>query len=169
MTRGSGSARIGRLGAVLLLAVVGACSGDDQAPPDAAPAEETSSTTASSTTVPDFDGDPDSEFCRLVRSAGDRPVLDPFAAGLEPREVELRFRNLRSRFREFADAAPPELAPTLGDLLEALDQLGTILEDNDHDFARIAESGVDTSVFDDPAFTDVAARISAYDSQVCRT
>ena len=159
--------RVALGGAFVLLVGVSACSGDDRQPPSAAPEETTSSTATAPTTVPDFSGDPDSEFCELVRGAGDRPVLDPFEAGLEPREVELRFRNLQSRFAEFADASPPELEPILDELLVALEQLGTILDDHDYDFAQVAESGADTSVFDDPAFTDAAARISAYETQVC--
>ena len=152
--------------AALLVVTATGCTDDDE-DSSRATAEPTSSTTTSSTIVPSFTGDPDSDFCRLVRTAGERPVLDPFERGIEPREVELRFRNLRNRFAEFAEVAPPELSSVLGELLTALDELGAILEDHDFDFAQVADSGADASVFDDPAFEDAAVRIEAYDQQVC--
>ena len=151
------------LAAILL--VLAACSGDDQT---SSPSTMSSSTTeGTTTTVPEFTGDPDSPFCTLVAAAEDNAVLDPFEPGLEPREVELRFRAMQLRFAEFAEAAPPELAGELADIVAALEDLDSVLAVADYDFTALAESGSDLSVFDDPRFAETAARIDAYRDQVC--
>jgi hypothetical protein len=147
--------------------VVTACNGGDDGPSEqqgADPAE----TSTSAGSLPAFTGDPDSDFCQLIRTAGERPVLDPFEPELPPREVELRFRALQSRFGEYAEVAPPELQEVLDDLVDALADLGDILEDHDHDFGELAGSGADITVFDAPEFVDAGSRIAAYQSQVCR-
>lgn len=137
------------------LVLVAACGGDDDG---AAPA---------TTDVARFDGDADSAFCRETREAADRPVLDPFEPGLDPREVELRFRALAQRFAALADLAPEPIADDLALLDERFDQLATVLDDADYDFEALAGSGEDLSVFDDPELAGVAARLSAYQEQVC--
>jgi hypothetical protein len=153
------------LAAVLAAALALAGCGDDDAD-DAAPDETTP--TAPATTEPlEFDGDPDSAFCRRSREAAERPVLDPFEAGLEPQEVELRFRALAQRFDGFAELAPPELEDDLALLDERFDELARVLAEADYDFERVAASGVDVSVFDDPELGAVADRLSAYQAQVC--
>lgn len=157
-----------RLTALLLTAtiVVAACSDDDDGENST-----TSSTTASTTTttdsVPTFAGDPDSAFCVEVRSADDAPVLDPFATGLEPREVELRLRALRLRFGDFAEVAPRELEADLDSVVASLDELDALLDASGYDFAALAESGADISLADDPAFATIGTRLLAYREQVC--
>lgn len=146
--------------AVLLLA---ACGGGD----DGGDEEAAASSTTDTTGVPEFEGDPDSAFCEASRRAAEEPVLDPFAADLDPREVRLRFEALAERFRSFAELAPEGLAADLALLRERLDQLSTVLEDAGYDFQALAESGEDVTVFDDPALADVAARLAAYQDQVC--
>ena len=156
-----------RLAAVLLAASVAlACSDGD----DATPTTTASPTTADSTTtiaIPTFTGDPASPFCIAVRSAAERPVLDPFEAGLDPDEVELRLRALVVRFGQFADQAPDELADDLDDLSSALVELESTLADFGHDLGAAAEAGVDLSVVDDPRFVDAGTRLAAYAAQVC--
>ena len=99
----------GVLLALLVTAVLAACSGgSDHA---GAPSSSTTTTSTTSTTVPTYTGDPDSAFCHLVTSADERPVLDPFEADLDPTDVEIRFRALQLRFQEFDDAAPPNWPP----------------------------------------------------------
>lgn len=143
---------------------------------DAAPSEEAapSTTLASSTPVAgggelelEFEGDPDSAFCERSRAAADQPVLDPFEPGLAPREVELRFRALSSRFRGFEAVAPEPLAEDLELLVATFGDFAELLEAADHDFGRLAEADVDVSVFDDPALDRVATRLAAYQQQVC--
>ena len=145
--------------ALAALVLVGCSSGGDA--DDDAQARSTTTTTE----VPLFSGDPDSAFCRLARE--DRPVLDPFEPGLEPREVELRVRQLRNRFDEFAAAAPSELRTELRSLVDALEELDVLLEEHDYDFGALADSGADTSMFDRSEFGGVAVRIAAYRQQVC--
>jgi hypothetical protein len=145
--------------ALAALVVVG-CSSDGGADAD----DEAQSTTTSAE-VPVFTGDADSAFCRLARE--DRPVLDPFEPGLEPREVELRVRQLRNRFDEFAAAAPRELRTELRSLVDALEELDALLEDHDYDFGALADSGADTSMFDRSEFGGLAVQIAAYRQQVC--
>ncbi len=157
---------LGRVLAALVAAVaVAACSGGSDG--RAAPADSTTTASTTSTTVPTYTGDPDSEFCQLVTSADERPVLDPFEAGLEANDVEVRFRALQLRFQEFDDVAPPELAPDLDAVVASLDQLGALLASAGYDFTELAQSEADVAAFDDPAFAETAARISAYRDQVC--
>ncbi len=164
----------GWAGALVALAVAallaGSCSGGDGA--DAAGAPAASTTTLASTSVaadaPVFTGDPDSEFCQLSRAAADRPVLNPFEAGLEPREVELRFRALSSRFQAFHDVAPEPLADDLDQLVATFDDFARVLQDAGYDFGRLAQENVDVSAFNDPALRKVADRLAAYQEQVCR-
>lgn len=152
---------------VLAVSVAFACSDADD---DATPSTTvTSPTTVESTTTepPAFTGDPDSPFCTTVRAAADRPLLDPFEAGLAPDEVELRLRALTVRFGQFAEQAPDELRTDLDDLSSALTDLESALADFGHDLGVAAEAGIDLSVVDDPRFVDVAVRLTAYTTQVC--
>lgn len=157
------------LGGLLLAAalLVGACGSEDGASEDAAPTEDATPTQTASTEPPVFEGDPDSPFCEQSRAAAERPVLDPFEAGLEPREVELRFRALAQRFGGFAEIAPEPLADDLALLDASFDELAVALEDADYDFEQLAAGGIDVSVFDDPALAVVADRLAAYQDQVC--
>lgn len=163
-----------RAAAVLLAASVAiACAGDESVAPtttastSATASTSTSSDAATTTAPPDFTGDRDSPFCETVRAAADRPLLDPFEAGLEPDEVELRLRALVLRFDEFAAQAPDVLRDDLGDLVSALADLESSLADFGHDLGAAAEAGVDLSVVDEPRFADVAARLAGYSAQVC--
>ncbi len=124
---------------------------------------------ATSTTEPvaTFTGDPNSEFCRRSREAAADPVADPFAAGLRPEEVELRFGALTRRFDRLAEAAPDALEDDLALLVEVFDEFRAALEAADFDFAALAEAGVDPAAFDDPRLAPVADRLAAYQSQVC--
>lgn len=151
---------------VLAVLVTTACGSDDGGE-DAAPTEDATTEPTATTAPPDFEGDPDSEFCRRSRQAADEPVLDPFEAGLEPREVELRFRALAQRFEGFAEIAPEPLAEDLALLDDTFQDLAVLLDEADYDFARLAEDGADISIFDDPALADVAQRLDAYQGQVC--
>lgn len=157
---------------IALAVLLGACSGDDDADYTAS-ASTTSSTTQPatastvSTTVPTFTGDPDSPFCRLIVEGAERPVLDPFEPGLDPSEVELRLRNLRNRFEEFAEVAPPGLEADLDALVVALADTDASLAVHDYDFAAMAEAGVTVSTFDDPVFEIVGFRLGQYRIQVC--
>lgn len=144
---------------------VAACSDDDGA--DSATSSTTASTATTAVTVPTFAGDADSAFCVEVRAADDEPVLDPFATGLEPREVELRLRALRLRFGDFAEVAPPELEADLNSVVTSLDELDAVLDASGYDFAALAESGADIALADDPAFATIGTRLLAYREQVC--
>jgi len=147
--------------ALVLGAAVAACGGDGDDGGD-----EASDGTAT-TALPEFEGDPDSAFCEASRAAADEPVLDPFAAGLDPAEVETRFEALAGRFDRFAELAPEALAADLALLDERLDRLAGVLADAGYDFERLVGAGEDLTVFDDPALADVAARLAAYQEQVC--
>lgn len=151
--------------------VIAAACGDDgdgsPVPEDAASDDRVEEVPLDTGEPPVFQGDPGSPFCEASRAAAERPVLDPFEAGIEPREVELRFRALAQRFGELADVAPEPLAEDLGLLDERFGELSTLLESADYDFARLVEQGADVSAFDDPAFEAVAERLDAYQEQVC--
>lgn len=152
------------LGAVILLS---ACRGGSD---DVASSTTTTEPAASatSTTSPEFAGEPDSEFCSLVNSADERPVRDPFEAGLDPPEVRVRFRALQLRFEELAAVAPPELGDDLDALVDSLDELDVVLADAGYDFGRLAGTDADVSAFDDPRFVDTATRLASYRAQVCQ-
>ena len=157
--------RVPLLAATVLGLLLAGCGGGgaEGAAPTAPPSSETTGSTAQLA----FEGDPDSEFCQRSRDAADQPVLDPFEAGLERREVELRFRALAERFEVFADIAPEPLADDLALLDRTFQDLAALLEEADYDFARLADAGADVSVFDDPALAVVAERLEAYQDQVC--
>jgi hypothetical protein len=140
------------------LALGGCSSGADEA--------GRSSTTAAPE-APGFEGDPDSPFCEASRTAAEEPVLDPFASGLDPAEVRVRFEALAQRFRAFADLAPDPLAEDLALLRRRFADLATLLRDADFDFEELAASGEDIAVFDDPDLARVAERLAAYQDQVC--
>lgn len=159
-----------RIGLVLVaLVLVAACRDEveDEATPTSSPSTTATTATTVTASVPDFDGDPDSAFCELRRGAADRPVRDPFAPGLAPREVELRFRALASRFRAFEEVSPPALEEDLDTLVAIFDELAELLEAAEYDFARLAEADVDLSVFDDDRLARIADRLAAYERQVC--
>lgn len=151
----------------LLAVLLGAACGSDERREDSAAPDAVSSEATATTRPLSFEGDPDSDFCRRSRDAADEPVLDPFAAGLEPREVELRFRALAQRFDGFADIAPEPLSEDLARLDETFQELATLLEAADYDFAELATEDIDVSIFDDPALAAVADRLAAYQDQVC--
>lgn len=157
--------RVPLLAATVLGLLLAGCGGGGAE--DAAPTAPPSSETTGATAPLAFEGDPDSEFCQRSRDAADQPVLDPFEAGLERREVELRFRALAERFEVFADIAPEPLADDLDLLDRTFQDLAALLEEADYDFARLADAGADVSVFDDPALAVVAERLEAYQDQVC--
>lgn len=93
-------------------------------------------------------------------------MLDPFQAGLEPQEVELRFRALRNQFDEFAGVAPDALADDLDRLVQGLGELAEVLDASGYDFAEAAL--LDELAFvDDPVFADIGVRLAAYQEQVC--
>ena len=98
------------LGVAVCALVLATACGDGDAEDATEPPPDASEETIASTLPPTFEGDPDSEFCQRSRAAAEEPVLDPFEAGLEPREVELRFRALAQRFEGFAEIAPDRLA-----------------------------------------------------------
>lgn len=157
-----------RAAAVLLAASVAlACSGDDGAAAPTTTAVAPTTEVTATTAPPTFTGDPDSPFCTTVRAAADRPILDPFEAGLDADEVELRLRALTLRFGQFAEQAPDELRADLDDLSSALTELESTLAEFGHDLGAAAEAGVDLSVVDDPRFAEVAIRLTAYSTQVC--
>lgn len=168
-------------GVVVLGLLVAACSGDDDAE-DAAdsptsigdgPEDDGSTDTSgpsdptSSTTMPTFTGDPDSAFCELVTEGRERPVQDPFAAEIEPKEVELRLRNLRNRIGEFLDVSPPELSSDLTALTDALDEVDAALEPYDYDLGAFGADGGTLDVLDSPALESVGFRLDEYGRQVC--
>jgi hypothetical protein len=155
------------LGVAVCALVLATACGDDGAEDATEPTPDPSEEPTAGTAAPTFDGGPDSEFCQRSRAAAEEPVLDPFEAGLEPREVELRFRALAQRFEGFAEIAPEPLADDLALLDATFDELAVVLADADYDFARLAADEVDVSVFDDPALAVVADRLTAYQDQVC--
>lgn len=151
----------------LLLTGCGGGGGEEAAPTEQPTEQPSSSETATSAVPVSFEGDPGSPFCERSREAADEPVLDPFEAGLEPRDVELRFRALAQRFSGFADIAPDPLAEDLALLDQTFQDLAALLEDADYDFTRLADADVEVSVFDDPELAVVADRLQAYQEQVC--
>lgn len=164
----------GVLRASAWLAVVGlgiaGCT--DDAPPPATTTSTAVSTVQpdqSTTTVPIYDGEPDSAFCRELVGAADRPLLDPFAEGVDARELELRLRALLVRFETLVTTAPPPIAEDVELVATGLVTLDDALGRHDYDLGTAAEAGEDLTFLDAPEFADVATRIAAYQEQVCRT
>ena len=145
------------------------CSTDGESVADAVGQTTTESapTETSTTAVPDYTGDSGSTFCGLLRQAGERPVLDPFEAGLEPREIELRLRTLLVRFDELLRDAPAEITSDIELVATGLLALDDALSGHAYDLGAAAEAGENLAFLDAPEFADVATRIAAYETQVC--
>ena len=95
-------------------------------------------------------------------------MLDPFEAGLDPDDVEVRFRALRFRFHDLADVAPPELRRRhrrLGRV--ASTSSAPCSPEHGYDFGELAASEAGVAAFDDPAFADIAAGSPPTATQVC--
>ncbi|WP_436793071.1 hypothetical protein [Actinospongicola halichondriae] len=123
--------------------------------------------TTPATAPPTYSGEGGEAFCAALRDADDRPVLDPFQAGLDAREVELRLRALVVRSEQLAAAAPPELADDVQALASGLGALDETLADHGYDFGAAGEAGADLSAVDAPEFVDIGVRVAAYRDQVC--
>ena len=134
-----------------------ACSGDDSdaAPSSTAPAEVT-------TAVPTFTGDPDSEFCTLLRQV-DLGTLT--AEGGEDGSIEGAFAQLIDLFLDAEEVAPPEIRPDLAFLGQGIFLLDQSLFAVGYDFDQLPDDVV--RAVNDPAFTEAGDRITAYRTQVC--
>ncbi len=150
------------------IAALAGCSGatDD---PEAVASTTTAAVVAPTETTapPTFTGDGSSAFCLALADADDRPVLDPFEAGLEAREVELRLRALVVRAGQLSDAAPPELAADVSSLAAGLAAVDETLAAHEYDFGAAGAADADLSFLDAAEFVDVGVRIAAYRAQVC--
>ena len=164
-----------RLASVVIVLAASGCTGGSS---DTVASTTTTTTTTvagavadttSTTTVPSYGGDPDSDFCQELSSAADRPLLDPFASGIDARELDLRLRALLVRFERLVSVAPPEVADDVALVAAGLVTLDEALARHGHDLAAAAEAGEDLSFLDAPEFGDVALRIAAYQQQVCRS
>lgn len=122
---------------------------------------------SSTTTVPVYEGDPDSVFCQELLAAADRPLLDPFAAGVDARELELRLRALLVRFETLVTTAPPAIADDVELVAAGIVTLDDALDRHGYDLGAAAEAGEDLAFLDAPEFGAVATRIAAYQDQVC--
>jgi hypothetical protein len=164
-----------RAGALVLLVIaLAACrGGDEDAEPGTTPSTAPSSEvtvedpSASTTSVPDYAGDPDSPFCVALAGADDRPLLDPFEAGIDATEVELRLRALRVRFDELVGLAPAVIVADVRSVADGIARLDETLAVHDHDLGAAADSGADLTFLDAPEFAAVGARLAGYQSQVC--
>ena len=130
---------------------------------------ESSTTTITATTTPTFEGDPDSAFCQELTAAADRPLLDPFEAGIDARELELRLRALLVRFDALVGVAPAEIADDVELVATGLVALDEALARHGYDLGASADAGEDLSFLDAPEFSAVATRVAAYQRQVCRS
>lgn len=137
---------------------VAACSGDGDDSPAA-------SSSASEPRAEVFEGDADSEFCVRSRQAASEELTDPFSPGLDAAETERRLELVRERFSAVARFAPVELEADLDALVAALESMASTLEAVDYDLSRLTEA--DRASFDGSGFGAAAARIDAYQSQVC--
>lgn len=165
------SAAIARVVAVVILGVAACSAGDEDLAErdlgDAVPTSTPPATDPVRTSAPEFRGDADSPFCAALVVGAESPVLDPFQEGIDATDVEIRLRLLRNRFDDLAGLAPTVLAGDLRAVADGLRMLDERLDEVGHDLERAAAEGIDLSVVDDAGFVEIAARLSAYRTQVC--
>ncbi|MDE0805019.1 MAG: hypothetical protein OSA99_17065 [Acidimicrobiales bacterium] len=154
---------------VVLAVAVAGCSDDAVAPTTttSTAVSPVGSAPSSTTTVPTYEGDPDSAFCQELIAAVDRPLLDPFAAGIDARELELRLRAVQIRFETLVTIAPSAIADDVELVALGLVTLDDALDRHGYDLGAAAEAGEDLSFLDAPEFAAVATRVAGYQDQVC--
>jgi hypothetical protein len=152
---GRGAAAVA-LAAVLVL-LGGGCSDDDEAAPG-------STTTAAL----EFEGDPDSAFCGLLREAQvDEAFRLPAAT---PEELEANYTETILLFAEAAEQAPPEVQTDIGLVLQGLIAFDEALRAVGYSFEALEQSPDAAEIaaaVNDPAFRQAGDRIEAYRRQVC--
>lgn len=168
-------ARVVRLVRVVLAAAavvaLAACStGDDEGA-----ATTTTSTSLAplpstpTTPVPDYEGDPDSPFCTLLRDIDPSAILS--GDGDDPAAVRDAIGRLVAVLADAAEAAPPEIVEDVALVGGGVAALDEALAAVDYDFDALAAAGDAEEVaaaMNDPAFADAGVRLGAYRSQVCQ-
>ena len=151
-------------GAVVLVAcglVVGAGCSDDDAGREAA--------SGATTTVLRFEGDPDSEFCVLLREVQvDEDLQRPSETAAD---LEEAYRQTILVLARAAERAPAELQTDVGLVLEGFVALDTALGAVGYSFDALEQSPGAAQIaaaVNAPAFRVARDRIEAYKAQVCR-
>lgn len=154
--------RAGHLAVVSISVIVGlallGCSGGDEESTSTSP-ERPDSTSTTEVSVPVFDGEADSEYCRL---SGDLITID-----LEDSPESLR--GFYERFDANADqlvvVAPEEIADDVERFVDGVRSIRGALEEVDFDSSEL--EAADVPVLQDPEFPASGNRVIAYSEQVC--
>jgi hypothetical protein len=149
------------VGAALAIA---ACSDDGGSDGDRADRAAASSTTTSIV----FTGDAGSPFCGVLEDLGSDTVLSEPSESAQ--EVEAAYTRLLEVLQRAADAAPPEVEPDVGLLLEGIAALDDALRAVGYDYEALSSSPEGPAVsaaVNDPSFAVAGDRLQAYKHQVC--
>ena len=153
--------------AATVVALAGCSTGDDEgAATTTAPSGSGSS--SPTTEPPDYEGDPDSAFCALLRDVDTSTILAGDAD--DPASVEEALGRLVGVMAEASEAAPPEIVDDVALVAGGVVALDEALAEAGYDFDALAASEGGAEVMaaaNDPAFTDAGIRLAAYRTQVC--
>lgn len=148
------------------MALLAACStGDDEGSATTTIAGARSSTT---TELPEYEGDPDSVFCTLLRDVDTGSILAGDAD--DPAAVEAALGRLVSVLTDATDSAPDDIVDDVALVAGGVSALDDALSEVGYDFDALAASEAGDEVMaaaNDPVFTDAGARLGAYRTQVC--
>lgn len=155
------------VGSILLAALAAGCStGDDEG---SATSTTTARTGTSSTKAPpDYEGDPDSAFCTLLRDVDTSSILAGDAD--DPASVEAALGRLVRVLAEARETAPPDIVEDVALVAGGVAALDEALARAGYDFEALAASDDGTEVVaaaNDPVFADAGTRLAAYRAQVC--
>jgi hypothetical protein len=152
---------------LVAVAVLGGCStGDDEG--SATTTTATRSGTSATTEPPDYEGDPDSPFCTLLRDVDTTSILAGDAD--DPASVEAALARLVEVLADASETAPPDIVEDVALVAGGVAALDEALAAVGYDFEALAASDAGAEVMaaaNDPVFADAGTRLAAYRTQVC--
>lgn len=122
----------------------------------------------STTSPPDYEGDPDSAFCTLLRDVDTSSILAGDAD--DPASVEMALGRLIDVLADASETAPPDIVDDVALVAGGVAALDGALAAAGYDFEALAASEAGAEVMqaaNDPVFTDAGVRLAAYRTQVC--
>ena len=164
---------------VALALVAAACGGDENEADAQAGGDQLASTDADTGGAGQTDdgaasgssasGDPDSEWCRAVRSAadGEASPLDLDLLGLTPEELEARFTENVALIEEWEATAPPEIEADVTAMADAFRTLVSLADAAEWDLLVMGTDPAFLEAFDVGELGPAADRIDAYSRDVC--
>ena len=113
----------------------------------------------SSTTVPNFSGSSNYKYCQLAKD------VEKNGTTQDTTNIKASFTEFDKVANEFLSAAPSAIKSDAQTLVDGVRKYEDVLKKANFDFTKV--NPADVQSFDDPKFQQAAARVEAYDAQVC--